>query len=77
VTAPALPKPFRAVPVDLAARKAFPFMAGIVLAVPGIIVEDESSGTRVLVREDGGLEELIAGGHPRAGIASDPTARAS
>jgi hypothetical protein len=33
-------------------------MRDIVLAMPGAIVEDEASGIRVRVREDGGLAEI-------------------
>lgn len=48
----------RPVAIDRAARSAFPFMRDIVLAMPGAIVEDEASGIRVRVREDGGLAEI-------------------
>lgn len=65
--------PPRTVAIDLRARRAYPWMGGIVLAIPGLIVEDEGSGVRVRVREDGGLEELTPAGHPRAGAAYDPT----
>ncbi|WP_041453471.1 hypothetical protein [Anaeromyxobacter dehalogenans] len=65
--------PPRTVAIDLRARRAYPWMAGIVLAIPGVIVEDEASGTRVKVREDGGLDELVAPGHPQHGAAFDPT----
>lgn len=32
------------------------------------------SGAVLRVRADGGLDEVLAGGYPRPGIASDPTA---
>jgi hypothetical protein len=48
----------RPVAIDRAARTAFPFMREFVLAIPGAIVEDEASGIRVRVREDGGLAEI-------------------
>ena len=63
----------RTVAIDLRARAAYPFMAGIVLAVPGVIVEDEASGVRVRVLENGSLDELNAI-PARKSIASDPTA---
>jgi hypothetical protein len=66
-------KPPRTVAIDLYARRAYPFMDGIVLAVPGLIVEDEASGVRVRVLENGSLEEI--GAVPaRKSVASDPTA---
>ncbi len=46
-----------------------PFMAGIVLAVPGIVIEDDATGARVVVLPDGRLEHLHPGGHPRPGTA--------
>ena len=65
--------PPRTVEIDLRARQAFPFMRGIVLAVPGVIVQDEASGIRVRVLEDGSLEEL--GEVPRRwSISADPCA---
>jgi hypothetical protein len=65
-------KAFRSIPIDLHARRAYPFMAGMVLCVPGVIIEDEASGLRVRIREDGSLEEIRPGGHPHAGAAYDP-----
>lgn len=64
--------PPRTVPVNLYDRKAFPWLAGICLAVPGLVLLDEASGRRVRVRDDGSLEEIAAGGHPHGGAASDP-----
>ncbi len=69
-----LPRGPRTVPIDLRDRARFPWMAGMVLAVPGVIVEDEGSGTRVRVLPDGSLEEILPGGHPRPGT-SHATAR--
>lgn len=40
---------------------------GAILVLPGGVV--------VRVREDGGLDDLRPGGHPRPGIAADPAAR--
>lgn len=61
----------KVVAVAAQARAAYPFMRGIVWAVPGIIVEDEASGVRVRVNEYGGLDEL--GAVPaRKSVASDP-----
>ncbi len=59
----------RTVAIDLCDRAAFPFMLGICLAIPGVIVEDEASGARVRVLDDGHLELIQAGGHPRPGAA--------
>ena len=62
----------KTVAIDLRAREAYPWLLGVVLAVPGLVLEDEGSGIRVRVREDGGLDEI--GGIPaRRSIASDPT----
>ncbi len=69
-----LPRPARTVEIDLRARRAYPWMAGIVLSLPGLILEDEGSGIRVRVLADGSLEELVPGGMPRPSIASDPCA---
>jgi hypothetical protein len=65
--------PPRTVAVNLCDRRAYPWMAGIVLARPGQIVEDEGSGVRVRVRDDGSLEELIPSGYPRGGAAYEPS----
>lgn len=70
---PMLKKP-RTVIISLRDREAFPFMDGMCLGVPGTIVEDEASGIRVRILEDGSLEQLLPGGHPRAGVASDASA---
>ena len=43
------------------------------LPVHAIVLGD--AGQRWRVRDDGGLDDLPPGGHPRPGIASDPTAR--
>ncbi len=42
-----------------------------VLPVGAIVV---TAGKVLRVREDGGIDEVGAGGHPRGGIARDPTA---
>ncbi len=55
---PERPRATRPVAIDRAARSAFPFMREVVLAMPGAIVEDEASGIRVQVREDGSLDEI-------------------
>lgn len=68
MTAASLP-----VPIDPRARKAWPFMREIVLAMPGVIFMDEGSGTIVQVRADGGLEELNAVLR-RWSVSADPTA---
>lgn len=59
--------------IDPRARAAYPWMSGIVFAVPGTVIQDEASGIALRVREDGGLEELLAPGHPKPGAAYDPT----
>jgi hypothetical protein len=62
VTAHAFPKP-RTVALDLRDRPEW--MLGIVLAVPGLVLEDEASGERVQ-----------PGGHPRPGCAHATARRA-
>ena len=70
MNAPTFRKP-RTVAIDLRAREAYPWMLGVVLAIPGLVLVDEASGVCVRVREDGGLDEI--GGIPaRRSIASDP-----
>jgi hypothetical protein len=64
-----LPAPFPTVAIKLSDRARFPFMRGIVLAMPGVIVEDEASGTRVRVLPDGSLAEILPGGQARPGCA--------
>lgn len=58
----------RATTVDPRARRAYgvpavPFPAGAVLVLDAQMVR---------VRADGGLDAVLAGGHPHAGAASDP-----
>jgi hypothetical protein len=63
----------KVVAVAAQARKAYPWLAGIAFAAVGLIFEDEASGIRLMVRADGGLDEL--GAVPaRRSISSDPTA---
>ena len=61
-----LPHRRRPVVVNLQDRARFPWMQGIVLAVPGIIFEHEASGIRVRILPDGSLEEITAGRSLRA-----------
>jgi hypothetical protein len=63
--------PAGTVPLDLRDRPAW--LAGIVLARPGVIFEDEGTGERLRLLGDGRLEPVVAGGHPRPG-ASHATA---
>lgn len=65
MTAP--PFPAGTVPLDPRDRPAW--LAGVVLARPGIIFEDEASGDRVRLLADGRLERVVAGGYPRPGAA--------
>ncbi len=44
------------------------WLRGVVLALPGTIFESEA-GERLRLLEDGTLEPLLAGGHPRPGAA--------
>jgi hypothetical protein len=57
--------------VKIDSRAADAFGVEGVLPVGAIIVTD---GLVLRVRPDGGIDEVGAGGHPRGGIASDPTA---
>ncbi len=70
------PPPDGIVAIDARARAAWPALAGVAFAQPGTIFQGPS-GELLRIREDGGADELVAGGHPRAGIASDPCARAA
>lgn len=56
--------------VDPRARRAWPVLAGLTAASPGTVLV--GSGEVVRVREDGTAEEILPGGHPRGGAASDP-----
>lgn len=72
--------PAGTVPLDLRDRPAW--LAGIVLARPGVIFEYEGTGERLRLLADGRLEPVVAGGHPRPGAAhatarTTPTAASS
>lgn len=69
--------PRRPVAIDPRDRGRFPFLAGVVLALPGVILEDDGTGTRVRVLPDGSLEEVLPGGHVRpSGWNGEPAATA-
>lgn len=63
----------KTVAIDLRDRPAW--MLGIVLAQPGLVLEDEATGERIRVLEDGHLERLLAGGRP-GGVCAHSTATA-
>jgi hypothetical protein len=67
----------RARPVAINLTDRPDWMRGIVLALPGLIVEDEGSGERIRVQDDGRLERLLPGGHPRPGAAHATATRRS
>lgn len=62
-----LPSPLGTVPIDLRDRP--DWLRGIVLARPGLIFEDEATGERIRVLDDGRLETVRPGGYPRPGCA--------
>lgn len=62
------------VPLDPRARRAWPVLRGVAYAPPGTVFVGDL-GEIVRVREDGGAEEVLPPGHPRRGVAADPTAR--
>jgi len=57
--------------VQIDPRAAAAYGVSGVLPVGAIIV---TTGWVLRVRPDGGIDEVGAGGHPRGGIAHDPTA---
>jgi hypothetical protein len=59
----------RRVQIDLRAAEAYGVEG--VLPIGALVV---TAGMVLRVREDGGIDEVGAGGHPRGGIARDPTA---
>lgn len=59
------------VKLDPRARRAY---AMPIAELPAGAVYIGNGGETVIVRSDGGLDEVLPGGHPRGGIASDPTA---
>lgn len=64
------------VAIDPRARRAWPALAGIAYAVPGTVIQG-LGGETLRVRADGGADELLPGGHPHGGAATDPCARRS
>jgi hypothetical protein len=64
------------VALDPRAARAWPALRGIAFAHPGTVIVG-STGEVVCVRYDGGLDEILPGGVPRAAIASDQCARAA
>lgn len=62
----------RPVALDPRARRAFG-LEGLALAQPGTILVG-LAGEQLRVREDGGIDPVLKAGHPRPGIAADPTA---
>jgi hypothetical protein len=60
-------------PVDPRAARSYPALRGIAYAQPGTVIVGDD-GTTLRIRADGGADEVLPPGHPRAGIASDPTA---
>jgi hypothetical protein len=56
--------------IDSRARRAWPFLP--VVSQAGR-VHQGPTGELVIVREDGGADEVLPGGHPRGGAAYDPT----
>ncbi len=59
------------VAIDSRAARAWPALRGVAYAVPGTVIQGVG-GELLVVREDGGAEPVLPGGHPRAGSASDP-----
>jgi hypothetical protein len=59
--------------IDARARRAWPVLRGLAYAEPGTVLVGDC-GEVLRVREDGGAEPVLPPGHPRPGIASDPTA---
>lgn len=59
------------VAIDPRAAHAWPFLLGIAYAQPGTIVVG-LDGTTLRIREDGGADPVLAGGHPHGGAAFDP-----
>jgi hypothetical protein len=64
------------VAINIRARRAWPAIAAITHALPGVLVIGDD-GTTLRVRADGGVEEVLPGGHARPGIAGDPCATRS
>jgi len=61
-----------AVAIDARARRAWPAaLAGLAYAAPGTVIVGPS-GEVLRIREDGGADEVLAGGLPRAGAAAEP-----
>lgn len=65
----------RVVAVDTEARRAHPWLRGIVYALPGLVLLDETSGEAVRVLDDGTLEPVHPGGYPRPGAAHSTATR--
>jgi hypothetical protein len=61
------------VAIDSRAAAAYGITGGLPVAAVVIL----PGGAVVRVRADGGLDEIAPGGHPRGGIACDPTASRS
>jgi hypothetical protein len=57
------------VPIDPRARRAYAFP---VAALPAGAIVIGLAGEVLRVRSDGGADEILPGGHPRSGAASDP-----
>ncbi len=59
------------VAIDVRAARAWHALRGITHAVPGTVIVG-LAGEVLRVREDGGADPVLPGGHPRAGVASEP-----
>ncbi len=59
------------VAIDPRARREWPALHGLAYAVPGTVLIGEA-GEVLRVRPDGGVDQVLPGGHPRAGAASEP-----
>jgi hypothetical protein len=60
--------PFRVVPIDPAARQSWDVLRAIAYALPGtVLVGADGQALRIL--DDGRVEPVLAGGHPRPGAA--------
>ncbi len=60
-----------AVEVDARAARAWPVLRDVRRVPAGSVIVG-LVGEVLRVREDGGVDEILPGGHPRAGAASDP-----
>lgn len=60
-----------AVVVDPRVRRAWPTLRGLAVAPAGAVVIG-LLGEVLRLREDGGADQVLPGGHPRQGIAADP-----